>query len=140
MKMLLLGALLLSRLLAGELENSLMEADRAFGRATAERGLDGWMSFFAEDAQANTHNGVLRGRAELRKYYSGMFSRREFSIRWTPLYAEASKDGSLGYTFGEAETSFRDEKGAVQKRPGRYVTIWRRQPGSSWKVVTDIGN
>ncbi len=140
MKLLLLTLLFGAPMWAGQLEDSLMEADRAFDRATAARGLEGWMNCFAEDAQANTHGGVLKGKAALREYYSGMFSRRAFSIRWKPLFAEASRDGGLGYTFGEAETSLRDEKGEVQKRPGRNVTVWRRQPDGSWKVATDIGN
>lgn len=37
----------------------LLDADKAFDLATAERGLDGWMSFFADDARINTRNGVL---------------------------------------------------------------------------------
>lgn len=138
--MLTLALLTVAPLLAGSFEDSLLAADRAFGRATAAGGLDGWMSFFADDAQANTHAGVLKGKASLRQYYAAMFSRPEFSIRWKPLFAEAAKDGTLGYTFGEAESSFRDEKGELRKRPGRYVTVWRRQPDGSWKVATDIGN
>lgn len=137
---LLLALLMAAPLCAGQLEDSLLAADRAFDRVTAARGLDGWMSCFADDAQANTHGGVLKGKAALRDYYSRMFARKEFTIRWKPLFAEASKDGTMGYTFGEAETSFRDEKGEVQKRPGRYITVWRRQPGGGWKVATDIGN
>lgn len=140
MKPLLLALLLTAPAFPGDLEDSLLAADRAFHTATAARGLDGWMSFFADDAQANTHRGILKGRPALREYYAGMFAQKEFSLRWRPTFAEASKDGTLGYTFGEAESSFRNEKGEVQKRPGRYVTIWRRQPDGSWKVATDIGN
>ena len=55
-------------------------------------------------------------------------------------HAEAAKDGSLGYTFGSSEVSFRNEKGEIQKRSGRYLTVWRRQPDGSWKVVSDIGS
>jgi ketosteroid isomerase-like protein len=140
MRAFLAALLLIAPARCGDLEESLLAADRAFDSATAARGLDGWMSFFAQDAQANTHRGLLKGKASLREYYAGMFAQKEFSIRWKPTFAEASKDGTLGYTFGEAVTSFRDEKGEIRKRPGRYVTVWRRQPDGSWNVVTDLGN
>ncbi len=140
MKPLLAALFLCLPLCAGDLEDSLKAADRAFDKSTLERGLDGWMSWFADDAVLNTQQGVIHGRAAVRAYYSAMFARKEFSIRWQPLHAEASRDGTLGYTVGSAETSFRNEKGEVQSRSGRYLTVWRRQPDGSWKVVSDIGN
>jgi ketosteroid isomerase-like protein len=140
MRILCFAALLCVPALAGDLEESLKAADRAFDKATLERGLDGWMSWFAADAQVNSPEGMLKGKAALRGFYAKMFARKEFSIRWQPLHAEASKDGTLGYTLGSAEISFRDEKGVLQKRPGRYLTVWRRQPDGGWKVISDIGN
>ncbi len=124
---------------AGDLEQSLMDADRAFDKATLERGLDGWMSFFADDARMNAPGGEVKGKAALREVYAKMFARKEFSIRWQPLHAESSKDGTLGYTYGQAQTSFRNDAGEIQKRDGRYITVWRREAGG-WKVVSDLGN
>ena len=117
-----------------------MEADRQFDRDTAARGLDGWMAHFSDDAQVNTHKGVVKGKAALREHYSGMFAQRDFSIRWKPTFAEASKDGTMGYTFGEAQTKWTSPEGKAESRPGRYVTVWRKQADGGWKVATDIGN
>lgn len=125
---------------ASDAAGSLMEADRRFDRDTASRGLDGWMANFADDAQLNTHKGVVKGTAALREHYKAMFAQKDFSIRWKPTFAEASQDGTLGYTFGEAEIKWTSPEGKPQSRPGRYVTIWRKQPDGVWKVVTDIGN
>jgi hypothetical protein len=71
-----------------------MEADRAFDRATAVKGLDGWMSFFAPGARLNSRTGIPEGAANLRAHYAKMFAQPEVSIRWTPLFAEASGSGS----------------------------------------------
>jgi ketosteroid isomerase-like protein len=136
----LLPTLLLSLLLAADPRTELLEADRAFDRETAARGLDGWMAWFAADAQANLHTGVVKGQAALREHYAKMFARPGFSIRWQPLYAEASADATLGYTFGEAKISYTGEDGKPVERGGRYVTVWRRQPGGAWKAVFDLGN
>lgn len=118
----------------------MMAADRAFAAETAARGLDGWMSWFADEARLNTHQGILQGKAALRLHYSRMFARKEFTIRWEPTYAEASEDGTMGFTFGSATSSYIDEEGKKVERPGRYVTIWRRQADGKYKAVTDMGN
>lgn len=127
-------------LLAADHRQALLDADKAFDQATAERGLEGWMSVFADDALINSPNGMIRGKAALRTFYSKMFARKNFSIRWKPLYAEASQDGTLGYTLGVAEISSDDESGVRQKSNGRYLTVWRKQADGSWKAVTDLGN
>jgi ketosteroid isomerase-like protein len=118
----------------------LLEADRAFDRDTAARGLDGWMSWFAEDAQINARTGVIKGKAALREHYSKSIGQPGFSLRWQPLYAEASKDGTLGYTFGKGESVTTKPDGTTEKRPANYLTVWRKQKDGSWKVATDIGN
>lgn len=125
---------------SADFRTELLEADRAFDRDTAARGLDGWMAWFAEDARLNTAQGEINGKAAVRKYYSGMFARREFSIRWQPFFAGASSDGTLGYTMGTAVISYRDDQGQIQKRDGRYLTVWRRQADGRWLAVTDMGN
>ncbi|HEY3442455.1 MAG TPA: DUF4440 domain-containing protein [Paludibaculum sp.] len=140
MRKLALAVLLGLPLVAADHRQALFDADKAFDQATAERGLDGWMSFFADDARINGRAGVLEGKAALRKHYSGMFAQKNFSIRWKPLYAEASQDGTLGYTLGTAEISSDDESGGRKKGTGRYLTVWRKEPDGSWKAVTDLGN
>ena len=140
MRLLLLLLLSAALLPAADVAQRLMDADRAFDAATAQNGLDGWMSFFAEDARLNHRSGEIAGKADLRKFYAGMFALKQFSLRWQPLHAEASKDGTLGYTYGASQMSYADEEGKPVKREGRYLTVWRRQRDGSWKVSTDLGN
>ncbi len=140
MRLLLLCMLCAVPVLAGDAAAALMQADRDFDQATAQKGLEGWMSFFADDARLNQRGGPIEGKAAVRAFYAKMFSRKNFSIRWKPLHAEASKDGSLGYTFGEAQISWEEPNGETRRADGRYVTVWRRQADGAYKVVTDLGN
>jgi ketosteroid isomerase-like protein len=140
MKPLVLIALLALPVFPADYRQQLIDADRAFDRDTAARGLDGWMAWFAPDARLNTLQGEIRGKEAVRKHYSAMFGRREFSIRWQPFFADASNDGTLGYTLGTAVISYRDDLGKVQKRDGRYLTVWKRQADGRWMAVTDMGN
>lgn len=140
MRIILLTLLVAATLAAADPKQELIDADRAFAKETSARGLDGWMSWFAENASLNTPKGHLRGRIALSEYYKGMFARPGFSLKWEPFHAEISADGTLGYTLGTSVATARDSDGREQEHSGRYVTIWRRQRNGAWKVETDLGN
>ena len=116
---------------------ALMDADRAFNNATAERRTDGWMEFIAEDGAMIRSTGTITGRAAIREEMFKTFADTAFSLRWEPLQADAG--GDLGYTNGRFEARFRDTKGNAAMRTGRYLTVWKKQADGSWKVVRDIG-
>jgi ketosteroid isomerase-like protein len=61
------------------------------------------------------------------------------TLSWKPSYAEASLAGDLGYTWGRYEYRDRKPDGKPIVESGTYVTVWRRQPDGSWKVVLDGG-
>jgi ketosteroid isomerase-like protein len=115
------------------------DADMAFAQATKERGLDGWMSFFADDAYVGT-NPAVHGKLELRRFYTNLFSRRDLKFEWAPDHAEVFKSGILGYTSGRYTMSFTNFQGATASQTGSYVTIWQKQPDGSWKVLSDFGS
>ncbi len=115
-------------------EKQLRDVDLAFAKATAERRLDGWMEYFAADA-AVLHDGkTITGTESLRAYYEPIFADKDFNLSWTPTKAEASKDGTMGYTYGDYE----DKRGSKTSR-GMYLTIWRKEAGK-WKVIMDTGS
>lgn len=118
---------------------ALLDADRAFNNATAERRTDGWMEFIAEDASVIRSAGTITGRAAIRDEMSKAFADTAFSLRWEPLQSDIGAAGDLGYTNGRYEARFRDAKGNAAMRTGRYLTIWKKQADGSWKVVRDIG-
>ena len=119
--------------------SALMDADRAFNNATAERRTDGWMEFTAEDGAVIRSSGTITGRAAIRDEMSKSFADTAFSLRWEPLHADVGAGRDLGYTDGRYEARFRDAKGNAAMRTGRYLTIWKKQPDGSWKFVRDIG-
>ena len=118
---------------------ALMDADRAFNRATAARRTDGWMEFIAEDGEMIRSAGTITGRAAIREAMAKAFADTSFSLTWEPLQADVGASGDLGYTNGRYEARFRDAKGNAAMRTGRYLTIWKKQADGSWKVVRDIG-
>jgi ketosteroid isomerase-like protein len=103
------------------LEKSLRDADLEFARQTAARRLEGWMDSFADDASIIHDGATVSGKQALTAYYQPVFANKEFSLSWHPTKAEASKDGTLGYTYGDYEAK---SGGAVSR--GMYTTVWRR--------------
>ena len=122
------------------LEAELMAADRAFNLATAESGADGWASFFVEDGTiVQSGVGQINGRAAIHAAMAPYFAGGA-KLAWDPLRAEASADGTLGYTIGEFESEGATADGETVISRGLYVSIWRRETDGSWRVVMDLGN
>jgi ketosteroid isomerase-like protein len=120
-------------------ELELMAADRAFNQATQAQGVDGWVAFFdAQGAMIQPDVGEIRGLEAIRGAMGGLDD-PAFSLTWEPLRAQGSADGTLGYTVGryESVTVLASDTTVSQ---GLYVTIWRRQPDGSLRVVMDLGS
>jgi ketosteroid isomerase-like protein len=120
-------------------DNPAKAADLAFAQATRDRGLEGWMSFFADDSYVGTKPSV-QGKEEVRKFYQGFFARRELDIAWTPTQAEVFPSGVMGYTTGRYKMSFTNYQGSRIVDAGSYVTVWQKQPDGNWKVLANFRN
>jgi ketosteroid isomerase-like protein len=92
------------------------------------------MEFFADDGAIIREGKTLTGKDGIRQLYQPLFANREFTLSWVPTRAEASQDGTLGYTYGDYEAKI----GAETSR-GMYVTVWRKINGH-WKVILDVGS
>lgn len=117
----------------------LMQMDLRFAMASAADGLEGWMSFFAEDASIfPPGNPIITGIDEIRAFYekAGFDPKR---LSWKPVKAEVSSSGDIGYTFGYWEMKDTSPDETISSR-GKYVTVWKRQADGNWKVIADIGS
>jgi ketosteroid isomerase-like protein len=115
-----------------------LEAD--FMKAAAEKGAEGYMSYYAEDA-VEVPNGTdaIHGKANIAKTM-GFLNDKNNQLMWTPVDAGISMSGDLGYTSGTYEFRSKDKDGKPTVSHGKYTSIWKKQPDGSWKVVLDMGN
>lgn len=117
----------------------LIRADEAFGKAAAEKGLDGWLSFFDADAVIfPAGKDFVKGLAAVRAHYEEKKWTPE-GLTWKPLGAELASSGDLGYTYGTWLYEGKDKDGNPATAAGKYLTTWKRQKDGSWKVLADIG-
>jgi ketosteroid isomerase-like protein len=115
-----------------------LEAD--FMKAAAEKGSQGYMSYYAEDA-VELPNGadMIQGKESIAKGMS-FLDQKDNHLTWTPVYADMAASGDLGYTFGTYEFRSKDKDGKPTIEHGKYASVWKKQKDGSWKVVMDMGN
>jgi ketosteroid isomerase-like protein len=120
--------------------DALLAADRAFDAATADKKLDGFSSFLADNvATLRADQPVLRGKVAMQQDWKPLLENKAISLRWQPVSAEISKSGDLGYTVGSYTITRTGEDGGAIAGTGKYLTIWRLQKDGSWKVEFDTG-
>ena len=118
---------------------SLLQTERDFARLSAQKGLEGWLSFFAEDATIfPVKKPVITGLPAIREYYTQVgFS--PAGLTWEPTRAETSPDGQLGYSYGYWQLEETDSAGKKTTYNGKYATVWKKQADGRWKLVLDMG-
>ena len=60
--------------------------------------------------------------------------------KWKPVEADVAHSGDLGYTWGNYEFQITGPDGLAQTNYGKYISVWRKQPDGTWKVVLDGSN
>jgi ketosteroid isomerase-like protein len=114
-----------------------MEAD--FQKATAEKGWDGYVTYFADDGvELPNGESAVKGKQAIRKslgdWAPGM------SLTWTSTGSAMAASGDLGYTYGEYTLKTKNKDGHPVVHYGKYMTVWKKQKDGSWKVAADMGN
>ncbi len=118
----------------------LKQLEGEFMKAAADKGSQGYMSYYADDAVEVPNGGALiRGRVEIAKGMPFLDDKNNQLI-WTPVGADISSSGDLGYTYGTFEFRSKDKDGKPVVDYGKYTSIWKLQRDGSWKVVLDMGN
>ena len=118
----------------------LMQLDRNFDKATAEKGVEGWVAYFAPNSSMlGDTNKPTTGPSAIRAEMGPVFKDTTFTLRWYPTKAEVMIPGVIGYTVGRWERIQMNKEGRWMKSTGTYSTTWKKQPDASWKIVLDSG-
>jgi len=119
----------------------LMQLDREFDAATAERGIEGWLAYFEQNGSMLPAAGPPHtGQEAIRKALGPAFATPGFSLRWQPARAEIVIPGVLGYTVGRYTRKTGSPEGKTLVQQGTYFTLWRKQKDGLWKIALDTGS
>jgi ketosteroid isomerase-like protein len=121
-------------------KKALTQAETDFETARAQRGLEGWLSFFAEDT-ANIIPGkpITFSKADMREQLNKTWN-PDITLKWQPVKVDVAASGDLAYTIGTWQLTGKNRKGEPVSLTGKYVTVWKKQADGTWKVAADIGN
>ena len=118
----------------------LKQLEAEFMKAAADKGSQGYMSYYADDSVEVPNGGpLIQGKAEIAKGMSFLDDKNN-RLLWTPVGADISASGDLGYTYGTYEFHAIDKDAKPVVKYGKYTSIWKQQKDGSWKVVLDMGN
>jgi ketosteroid isomerase-like protein len=119
---------------------ALLKAEADFEKARAEKGMEGWLSFFAEDtADVVPAQPITFGKEAMRKRLENEWN-PNLKLTWKPVKADVAESRDLGYTFGTWELTGKSRSGEDVQLTGKYATVWKKQKDGTWKVVLDLGN
>ena len=120
--------------------DTLRQLEAEFMKATAEHGSQGYISYYADDAvEVPNNDSIIQGKANIAKTMEFLDDKNNH-LTWTPVGADISASGDLGYTYGTYEFISSDRNGKPVVDHGKYTSIWKKQKDGSWKVVLDMGN
>jgi ketosteroid isomerase-like protein len=109
----------------------LLEADRAFARASAATGLvNGISAMFAADVTLTIPGGFARGKDAARAALQANPENAGARAEWSPIRGGISADGQHGFTVGYMTVTRKDQS----RLPIKYVAYWVRTV-EGWRVA-----
>jgi ketosteroid isomerase-like protein len=116
---------------------TIVDTERAFARASAERGIrESFLAYVADDGLL-FRPGAVNGKKWLLEHPVPASEKRPL-LSWQPAFADVAQAGDLGYTFGP----WQFKKAITDQKPvgyGHFVTVWKKQTDGSWKFEVDLG-
>lgn len=106
-------------------------AEIAFAKTMADRDINRFIEFVAEDAVFNGNQPHI-GRTAVALAWHGYFETPRAPFSWAPDAVAASADGRHAVSTGLA----RDRAGKVISR---FTTLWRKDDDGHWRVIVDQG-
>jgi ketosteroid isomerase-like protein len=120
------------------IEDKLRDVDAAWSKTALAHDVDGWMSYYADDAVVLPANEkTLTGKASIRPEIAGLLGMKDAAVSWKPTKIVVADSGEIAYLYGTYTIRGKDTSGASADEDGKLVEIWRRQPDGAWKCVVD---
>ena len=120
---------------------AIIKADSAWDRASEAKSVEGWLSFYADEAIVMPPGGNLcKDKASREAFVKYLFAIPGESLRFQSKKVEVSRMGDLGYVTGVFQFSSKDAKGNDYHETGKYCVTWKKQLDGNWKSIVDIWN
>ncbi|HET9276954.1 MAG TPA: nuclear transport factor 2 family protein [Flavitalea sp.] len=113
---------------------SLIDAELAFAQTSKTKNTrDAFLQYLSDETVMFEDAKITVGK----KTWQGRKPDSSLLI-WEPVFADISASGDFGYTTGPFEY-YASRKNGEQGFYGSYITMWKKDSASQWKMALDIG-
>ena len=115
----------------------MVKTEQAFSKMAEEKDTrEAFMTFIADDGLL-FRPGAVNGKKWMLEHPVPPSDKKPL-LAWQPNFAGMSASGDMGFTTGpwESKADIKDPKPSGY---GHFVTVWKKQPDSTWKFVVDLG-
>lgn len=117
---------------------AIKDVEAAWVKTAATKDVDAFAAYYTDDAAVLMPNApIFKGKAAIKEQLKPMLADANFSITFEPSRIEVAKSGDLAFTQGPYKMTFSDVKGEKFNDEGKYLTVYRKGAGGSWKAVED---
>lgn len=116
-----------------ELQQQVLDTERAFARTMATRDFDEFVSFLSEEAVFFSGAGPLRGKQLVADSWKTYYEQPDAPFSWQPEQVEVLESGTLALSSGPVF----DPQG---KLIATFSSIWRLEAPGQWRIVFDKGS
>jgi ketosteroid isomerase-like protein len=115
----------------------LMDADRAFSKMSIERGMKTAFLEYIDSNGVLLRPGYLPIVGADAVDFLSQLPENAYTMQWEPTGGDVAKSGEMGYTYGTFKIDPVAKDTIIY---GTYVSIWKKQADSTWKLALDSGN
>lgn len=122
-------------------EAAIRAASAEWSKVAQARDLDKSVSYYADDAIYCVDKGALvKGKDNIRLAWKDALAPAAPTLSFATTFVEVARSGDIAYEYGTYDLVAEVKKGKPTDEKGKYVTVWKKQPDGTWKVVADIDN
>lgn len=116
-----------------DLQQQVMETERAFARTMASRDYLAFTSFLSDEAIFFSGATAVRGKQQVADLWKRYFEANEAPFSWAPEQVEVLDSDDLALSTGPVFD-------ASGKLIATFTSIWRQEQPGKWRIVFDKGN
>jgi ketosteroid isomerase-like protein len=122
-------------------ETELKTLDEEWSATAARNDLDGTVGFYADNAVLLPPNApIATDKKSIRESWAGLLGPHT-SVSWKWSRVEVAQSGELGYIYGTYKLTIDASMQSVAvSDTGKFLEIWKKQPGGKWKCIVDTYN
>ena len=115
-----------------DLQQQVTETEKAFAQTMADRDLEAFVSFLAEETVFFAGETPLNGKKAVVDAWKGFYEGEAAPFSWAPAQVAVLESGTLALSSGPVY----DPAG---KQVATFTSIWRQEAPGVWRIVFDKG-